>query len=742
MTNDIGITWTSDQKQLIADMQKRQLLQDAEIARLTKLAGVGAKAGQALAGGYKEVNRELDRLGRLAESNFKKPISAMDAHLARLKELRVLYRMGKIDADQMNQAAAGSKKQYYDEIGLVKRLRDEKKLAAQHDKDAQAHWAARRKFWDEEELRTRRQADQQAQVARSERNATQDFYAARRKYWDEESQKLAKQAEAVRKSLLSEKDLARANYQARINQLRDLHRAGQLTAAEMNQGIKQAALQLASLSKIDLGKVWAAIPIQLKAGLTIAGGIHAALRQARAEFENLKSMQKDAANTTITYAEAQSEAVQNLDNSMTAADLDESVMQIAKEQHMSPSFVMRAASGALGARGGSTAKEAMDAIRASIGFNRFNQGAANSTVTALLQAKAANPAASFNELLGQQKSAKIASPIRGDEDFSQYLVPGASGARAFGDTEQQFYGLAAHLGSRMGDTTGRVTGTATVDLQRDLATNPALRDVKDAGEGMSMARLRALAFDKRYAAAKARLLGEIQAQGQDELVRSGGRLTTEARSYGAIALLLQGDKDSWDQLGQKQKEVLAPGKESAALVQKQRDVLAGLPAQRTATAEMAVQGHIETRQLENQGAARGSISREALQRVLKVEGVANIEQLVQGLQFEVNSQGGQVTPAREAARLLRERANERSNRSIPVGGNLTYGPATGQYAERPETPAEKETRDAYRRVATLLEQLIGDDAAKPPVQVNVIVPGAAGDKPGVPAGAGLQGGKL
>lgn len=700
MTNDIGITWTSDQKQLIADMQKRQLMQDAEIARLQKLAGVGAKAGNALAGGYKEVNKELDRLGRLAESNFKKPISAMDAHLARLKEIRVLYRMGKIEADQMNQAASASKKQYYEEIGLVKRLRDEKKQAAQIERDAQAHWAARRKFWDMEHENIRKQAQTLADTARKEKYATLDFYAARRRYWDAE-------------------------------------RAGREIQRDINQGVKAGTEQLQAAAKVDMSRVWAGVPGQLKAMLTTAGAITVAFQAARAEFENLKSMQQNAANATMTYAEAQSEAVQNLDESMSATDLDAAVMKIAKEQHISPAFVMRAASGALGARGGSTAKEAMDAIGTSIGFNRYSQGAADSTVTALLQAKAANPKASFEELLGQQKSAKIASPVRKDEDFSQYLVPGASGARAFGDTEKQFYGLAAHLGSRMGDTSGRVTGTATIDLQRDLATNPALRDVKDGGEGMTMARLRALAFDKKHALAKQRLLGEVQAQGQDELVRSGGRMTTEARSYGAIALLLQGDEESWKQLQQKHNEVLDPGKDSAALVQKQRGVLANLPAQRTALAEKGVKAHIERRNIENQGAARAAVSRESLQEVLKAEGASNIDQYVQGMKFEVGSGGGQFTPASEAARLLRERANS-SNRTAAAGGNLTYGPASGQYVERPETEAEKASREALLRVANLLEQMIGDE--KQPVQVNVVVPGAAGDKPGLPAGAGLAGG--
>lgn len=124
--NEIAIIWTSDQQQLIRDMQKRQVLQDQEIASLKKLGATGKESGGAMTGAYRESVKEIERLGRTAETAFAKSVSPMDAHQQRLKEMRVLFRMGKIDAEQFNAANQASLKKYYDDSGLTERLRKNK----------------------------------------------------------------------------------------------------------------------------------------------------------------------------------------------------------------------------------------------------------------------------------------------------------------------------------------------------------------------------------------------------------------------------------------------------------------------------------------------------------------------------------------------------------------------------------------------------------------------------------------
>lgn len=125
--NNITIEWTPDDKSLIAAMQKHIALLNKEVAGLKDLSGTGKSAMGTLTGAYRDAGKELQRLGRVAETSFKQPISAIDAHLARMKELRALYRMGKIDAEQFQRASNASLKQRYADDGTKERLKQRRR---------------------------------------------------------------------------------------------------------------------------------------------------------------------------------------------------------------------------------------------------------------------------------------------------------------------------------------------------------------------------------------------------------------------------------------------------------------------------------------------------------------------------------------------------------------------------------------------------------------------------------------
>lgn len=759
MTNQISVVWSSDQRQLIADMQKRQVMQDKEIARLKLIGDTGKATGTTLTSSYRESTKEIERLGRVAETAFKRPVSAMDQHLNRMKELRALFRMGKLDAEQFDRAASASLKQKYADTGARARLAEKKKelieataLSARQQAEelnrTQAFYAARRKFWEADTAA--QEAARQKATAKSlkdqadERTAQSKFYSERRKFWEADAAAQKEQQKSlgdqVRRGLMSEREIARQNYRERMRHLWDLRKQGSISSQEYVAAAKQAHDAWKQVASIDIGAAWRGMPGLITSSLTATAAVAASMRLIREEFDNIKSRQKDAANATMTYAEAQSEAVQNLDGSMTPADLDKEVMSIAKKKGISPAFVMRAASNVLGARGAVSAKEAMGAIGTSIDFNPYNQGAANFTASAILAQKAVDPKASFNAILGQQKSAKIASPVVTDQDFAHYVVPMATSSGSFGDSRQAAYGLAGYLGTRMSDSTGRVTATAGVDLMRDLMTHPGLKDVQTVEGDATYSRIKAIADDKKYRNVQATLLGEINAKTQDELVKSGGKLTTEAKSYGAIADLLSGKKEMWDLFEQKRREVLPLDKSAEDLVEQQRSGLAGLPAQQTARAELGLKSIVETMQLENQGAARGSVSREGLQGLLKSSGVANVEQYIQGMRFELGSGGGQEAPADQAAKLLRERAEKvTEGQRAPVSQSVRFSPTGYDFSQRPmigPTAEQREIADSLNRAAAALEAL----AKQPPPTVQVNVPGD--NKPAPVPAAGRQGGRF
>lgn len=130
MTNTIGIVWTSDQRQVIADFNKRNSLLEAEINKLKTFGAVGKDSGSKLGSAYREATNEISRLGKLAESSFKQTLSPMDAHLKRMQDYRALLRMGKIDQDQFRQAQQQSLKSYFDDSGQTDRLRQQKAARA------------------------------------------------------------------------------------------------------------------------------------------------------------------------------------------------------------------------------------------------------------------------------------------------------------------------------------------------------------------------------------------------------------------------------------------------------------------------------------------------------------------------------------------------------------------------------------------------------------------------------------
>jgi hypothetical protein len=466
-------------------------------------------------------------------------------------------------------------------------------------------------------------------------------------------------ADQVRRSLMTERELARTNFRERMRQLWDLRRQGGINDKEYDAAAKKALETWRQASSVDMSKVWSMVPGQLASVLTLTGAVAGGIRLVTAEMENLKKVQEDAKNAHMTFAEAQSEAVQNLDATMTGQQLTDEVMKIARETGVSPTVVMRAASGALGARGDATAKEAMGAIRESIDFNPFpgQQQASTNTATAILAQKVVDSGATFKQILGQQKSAKIASPVTKDDDFAHYVVPMATSAGSFHDTTQRAYGLGAYLGTRMSDTAGRVSSTAATDLMRDLETHSGLQNVKVEDGDATYSRLRAIAFDPAYRNVQATLLGKLHAQSQDELVKSGGKLTTEARAYGAIADLISGNKEQWNLFEEKRKEILPLDKSAEDLVDTQRKELAGLSAQKVARAELRAEAGTENQKLKNTPGARTAAARKALKDKLEAAGVPAMNQWVAGQDFDWGTWWSPDNPELRAAQTMESSAS-------------------------------------------------------------------------------------
>lgn len=765
MSNDIGITWTSDQKQLIADVQKRQLLQDQEIARLQKLAGVGKQAGAALAGGYKEVNAQLDRLGRLADTTFKKPISAMDAHLSRMKELRVLYRMGKIDIEQFGQAASASLKKRYADSGMTQQLANQKRLidservlAAQSlaEQKAAANELALQKATALHEASVKERADA-AQSLAEQKAAAKSLHLQKLTAIADERQRQKAAADQVRRSLLSERELSRATFRERMRELWDLRNANALSQQEYLAAAKKAQNTLQETSRIDMSQVWKMVPGQLTTILTLTGSIAAATKLARAEFENLKAVQNEAKGATLTYAEAASQAIPNLGNEMTGEDFHKWTLETSKKTGQSRTFLARAASGVLSAKGARTSQQALADLEQMVPFERFNpEELKESAAGVMQQLNIEADGTTLKQVMGQQIAAKIASRVESAAEFAGHVTKTTVGASAFGDSSRDAYAISAYLANASGDKSGQTSASGTIDLQADLQilSNAVesgalgMAPIKGGLGRSTLERARAIAQDPRFKGLQQRLTGENEDPEVQELFRKAGRMTARASNYGSIRQLYLNNATAWRNMNDVYGAIPELGPAAEKFVDKQLKDFDS-PEHRTAIADQKLKSETENMQLLNRQAVRGAISRERLQELLKAGGVSNVEQVLQGLKFEVTSNGGQQLPASTAQEILRKYADDAAApKSTSSSSGGWWGPEamlkwlleSKEYREghqRPATAAEMHIAESFRRSAEAIESLVQEERAMRGMQVNVVVPGANGEKPGVPAAAGL-----
>ncbi|HEY4263415.1 MAG TPA: hypothetical protein VGM98_24845 [Schlesneria sp.] len=768
MTNNINITWTSDQRQLMADMQKRQLMVEKDLLGLKKTADAGKLAGTTLTSSYREANKEIERLGRVATTSFKQPVSAIDKHLDRMKELRVLYRMGKIDAEQFNKSASASLKQKYSDSGMIKELQLRKQMSAElHAQQVQQQareressrnfYTERQRYWAAERTATAQDAAEKKSAAASLR--AQKIAALRSEH---EARRAA--AEQVRRGLMTEQQLARETFIQRRQHLTTLRNEQAISSSEFRRAMQQARDEAKKVSQVDIATPWRDAIGPMASVLTAAGAISTIVRQAVAEMENLKTVQRNALNTTLTFAAAEEQAQQSLDGTLSPEELNSTVKRIAKKNKVSPTAMMRQANEVLGVKDDrTTAKEALDVMGELSEFTRLNPDDGAAVVSAVLGLKQALPEASTKELFGIIQQGKISSKVGTTAKFSRNIIPGASASRAYGDTPQQFIGMASAIGGQMQDVEGMRTGTAIVDLEKDLQILSAGVEsgslggekIKGGLGSNTHERIRAIAYNPKFRGLRDRLLGENEDPEIAELFKSAGRMTTESKSYGAIRLLYQGDVAAHAALDAKIAEQVS-GKAAVDLVRKQEKAFTSTPEQVTARANSRVEAASETARLNNQTGARGALTREGLTKLLQDHGLSDVEQLIQSIRFEGTSLGGTSAPASQAARILDDRAKQQERGSMnpafaaaipgsPIAALMAYGDFmlgqaginSGIVPRQAPTPGQLETAQALREAADAIRDLVEIEKTKTPVNVQVIMPGG-GEKPAPPPAAGLQ----
>jgi hypothetical protein len=682
---------------------------------------------------------EAEWMSRLAKksqdlSAERAKAGASDRHQQKLAEQASAAARRQQEAEQA--AAEKAAKEF---LALKDKARQEAAKADQKSRaDAakvEAEWMARLAE------KSKQLSGERARAGASDAAAQQAAERASRKRADADKEGLA-----VTRSVMTNEE-RRAQQIGRLNRL--------LSQGSISQETYTRAVRLANAEMVSQSSLWQKLPSQLTSFLTVAGLTSTAIATIRAEFENLKRVQKEAESTTLSFAQAEEQAQQSLDETMTPEQLNERIKDMARAKQMSPTALMRQANQVLGVKDDkTTAKEALDVMEAMVEFSRLNPEDAAANVSAVLGMRAAMPGQTPMEILGAIQQAKISSKVAKNSEFASNIVPGAAAARAYGDTPQQFFGLASAIGGQMQDISGRRTGTAIIDLEKDLAILSAGVEsgslggepVKGGLGANTLERLRNIAKNPAFAGLRDRLLGQNEDPEIEELFKKAGRMTTESKSFGAIRLLYQNDEAAWKSLESKLQEQVTGGA-AAAVVRRQLAGFSATPEQQTARAQDRVKSVAELAQLENQTGARGAMSREGLETILRSAGISRTEQYLQGIRFEAQSDLGRDDPATQLQQILTGRAQslrgpKRESRGAGsdkflVAGLEAIGLLTPQTREA--TAEEKAAADSLTAAAAALMELVKLEQQRraPVVQVNM-PPGQGNDRPDVPRAEGLQ----
>lgn len=685
---------------------------------------------------------ETDWMSRLAKkseelSAERAKAGASDRHQQQLAERQAASSRRQQEAEQA--AAEKAAKEF---LTLKEKARQE---AAKADQKARAESAKAEADWMSRLAEKSRQlSGERARAGASDVVAQQAAERASRRRSDADREGLA-----VARSVMTAEE-RRAQQLGRLNRL--------LAQGSISQETHARAVRALNVEMASQSTLWDRLPSQLTSFLTVAGATSTAISTIRAEFENLKRVQKEAEATSLSFAQAEEQAQQSLDDTMSPEQLNTRIKDMARTNQMSPTALMRQANQVLGVKDDkTTAKEALDVMESMVEFSRLNPEDAASNVSAVLGLRAAMPGQTPREILGAVQQAKISSKVAKTSEFAANIVPGAAAARAYGDTPQQFFGLASAIGGQMQDISGRRTGTAIIDLEKDLqilssgveSGSLGGEPVKGGLGSNTLERLRNIARNPAFAGLRDRLLGQNEDPEIEELFKKAGRMTTESKSFGAIRLLYQNDEAAWKSLETKLQEQVTGGA-AAAVVGRQLAGFSATPEQRLARSQDRVKSVAELSQLENATGAAGSVSREGLETILRSSGISRVEQYLQGVRFEAGSDLGRSDPATQLQRILMERSASMRGpkRQESLGGFFSgddlmrralesVGMATPRMREATED--EVSAAESLAAAAKALTELVKlEQARRPPVvQVNM-PPGQGNDRPDVPRAEGLQ----
>lgn len=421
--SDITFSATMDEK----DVQRALQNMVKENAKLRAEIGLGVQESKAAAAqerewqklrekATKDATSQMQQLNNAAQRIKDSVATPFEEAKKKANELREHLQAGRITVDEYRKAYAAVGKEM-------------KEASRDHAAEAAAAKAAATAK--AEASRLAAESEREHSQAVREATAVADKYATKEERVAAELKRLTMLKD---KGVLSSKDYARA-VEAEQNKL-----AGIGDAADKSGGL------IGGLTTKMGGFV---------AGLAGAQQVVSILRE---EYAGLIEQQNKSKDANISLAAAQSDALDNLDASMTPAEFAKRMKDSSKRLGMDEKDLTIAASSALSAKGDKSAADAILAVEASAKLNRFapeklpDMAASTLDLGKHLKMK---PEEALGFLIGVGQSSRVVSLKNTAENIAPAIIGGVSQ----GIPKEKAAAIAASITGTAVDSTGKPTNT-------------------------------------------------------------------------------------------------------------------------------------------------------------------------------------------------------------------------------------------------------------------------------------------
>lgn len=423
MTSNIAMSVTMEEK----DVQRAMQNMIKENAKLRAEIGLGVQESKAAAAqerewqklrekATKDATQQMQQLNNAAQRIKDSVASPFEEAKKKANELREHLQAGRITVDEYRKAYAA----------VGKEMKEASRDHAAEAEAAKAAAAAKA-----EASRLAAEAEREHSQAVREATAIADKYATKEERVAAELKRLNTLKE---KGVLSSKDYARAveAEQKKLSETGD--------AADKSGGL------IGGLTS-KMG--------QFVGGLGAASAVIAFIKS---EYDALIERQGKSKDANISLAAAQSDALDNLDASMTPAEFAKRMKESSKRLGMSERDLTVAASSALSAKGDKSAADAISAVEASAKLNRFapeklpDMAASTLDLGKHLKMK---PEEALGFLIGVGQSSRVVSLKNTAENIAPAIIGGVSQ----GIPKEKAAAIAASITGTAVDSTGKPTNT-------------------------------------------------------------------------------------------------------------------------------------------------------------------------------------------------------------------------------------------------------------------------------------------